>query len=749
MSSSDPPARDSAALVGLNARQREAVEHLDGPLLVVAGPGSGKTRVLTHRAAHLLERGAHPSSLLVVTFTNKAAGELVSRLEALVPERAGRMWVATFHSTCARILRSNAAAAGLPARFSIFDTQDSTKVLRQLLSAGGTAPDPQELKSLRDEISRAKSRPYAREELLASTFPADHAFADLLASYDAELRRLGAVDFDDLLTLTVRLFDTAPDVLERYQQRFEHVLVDEFQDTNAVQVRLVELLSAPQDNVCVVGDTQQSIYSWRGADPSVMHAFLQQYPAARTVLLEENYRSTEPILEVVRAIVEPVRDHLVPHLVAAGTSGGPLAPVRLYEAVDDRDEAQFVIEDLAAGEGTCAVLLRTNAQSRSLEEALLSAGMSYQVVGALRFYDRAEVKDALSYLRLVVNPADRVAFARCVNMPRRGLGDKAVSWILSQADETGADLVTTVTAAAADPSTPKRLRQPLTDFAGLLARIDRALDGSPAAALEQVADSGLRAALEADRSNVDRSENLEELLASARQFAFRMPGLSGRELSLEFLENVSLLSAADLEDDTSSSAAVQLLTVHAAKGREFERVYVVGVEDGYYPHQRATSDADREEERRLLFVACSRAEHRLTLSYARSRFLFNSRQDRAPSPFLADLPDSVVEVPSARSPLGRFPGSAGRAGRGLRPSAHQRPIPGRARPSESSEGSEDGVGVQGSPRLTGEDVVVGRAVAHPRFGPGTIRSVSADRVEVEFADAVRTLDVRFAPLEPR
>lgn len=731
------PSPTSSLLDGLNDRQREAVVHQGGPLLIVAGPGSGKTRVLTHRAAHLLDSGVSPYALLVVTFTNKAAGELVDRLALLAGEGVKRLWVSTFHSACARILRSDAPRVGLPPRFSIFDTQDSTKVLRQLLTTGGASPDSQELKSLRDEISRVKSQPYALEKLRSSSFAADHRFAETLAAYDAELRKLGAVDFDDLLTLAVQLLDSAPDVLERYQRRFEHVLVDEFQDTNAVQVRLVELLSAPQNNVCVVGDTQQSIYSWRGADPSVMHGFLDRYPSAHTVLLEQNYRSTEPILEVVRAIVEPVRDHLVPHLVAAGDTPGP--PVRLYEASDDRDEAQFVVSEVASAPGSCALLLRTNAQSRVLEEALLNAGVSYQVVGALRFYDRAEVKDALSYLRLVVNPEDRMAFARCVNTPRRGLGEKAVAWILAEADRTGSDLVAAVRAAAADGATPGRLRAPLTQLSDLLAKVDAALDVSPAAALEQVSEAGLRAALEADRSNVDRAENLEELLASARQFVSRSSGLSGRELSLEFLENVALLSAADLEDEDAAGVTLQLLTVHAAKGREFERVYVVGVEDGYFPHQRARSDADRDEERRLLFVACSRAERQLTLSYARSRFLFNDRRDRSPSPFLESLPESVERVGGGRSR--RFPSSSAPSGW-----RSHRPNPSPSVLASGPAGVGRVVAVPG-PRISSEQAHLEVAVVHPRFGAGTIVGVEGDRVDVSFGATTRTLDLRFAPLE--
>lgn len=726
-------------LDGLNDRQVEAVVHDGGPLLVVAGPGSGKTRVLTHRVARILSDGVPPWAVLVVTFTNKAAGELSERLSSLVGDRASDIWVSTFHSACARILRRDGERLGLPRRFSILDTKDSTKVLRDLTGVGVEGLDPQELRSLRDEISRVKSHPDGVERLSSSSFQADRLFAETVVAYDEALRAIGAVDFDDLLVLTYRLLMSEPEVLERYQSRFSHVLVDEFQDTNAVQVELVELLSSPQNNVFVVGDTQQSIYSWRGAEPGVMHGFLGRYADAHTVLLDRNYRSTEAILSVVRAVVEPVRDHLVPQLVAASDEHNTGAPVRLFAARDDRDEASFVVSEICSSSTPAAVLMRTNAQSRPIEEALVSSGVSYQVVGALRFYDRAEVKDALSYLRLAANPNDRVAFERCVNTPRRGMGDKAVSAVVEASSAYGGDLVATVRDMASDMSTPARLRRAVGSFSAVMDAVSSALEVSPYAALTHVADCGLREALEADRSNVDRAENLEELLRSARQLQSSRKDLSGLELSAAFLENTSLLSAADIDDDPDADHAVQLLTVHAAKGREFPRVFVVGVEDGFFPHVRATSDADVGEERRLLFVACSRAERELTLSYARSRFMFNDRKERDPSPFLVSLPDSVVRMGSRAQAVDRGAGSF-RA----RSSAARRPAlgaQGRAAQGRDAHGAS-----VPAPQLDPSDLPVGARVKHPRFGEGEVVSLAGDRVEVRFSSAVKVLDLAFAPL---
>ena len=769
---------DPAALLdGLNPSQLEAVTYGDGPLLVVAGPGSGKTRVLTHRTALLLSRGVAPWQLLVVTFTNKAAAELRERMATLVGEQvAQRLWVSTFHAACARILRSHGERVGLPRGFSIFDTNDTNRIVRDLLTVAGVAPDKDEVKALRGEISRVKNDLGAAEQLAVSSFAADRQFVQTLAAYNDRLRSQGAVDFDDLLSLTVELLSQHEEVRDLLQQRFTHVLVDEYQDTNATQSRLVELLAAPQGNVSVVGDAQQSIYSWRGAQPEVMRSFAQQFPGAHTVLLSHNYRSTEPVLEVVRAIVEPVKDELVPPLVCAQDPSGSEEAVRLVSAADDRDEASWVVSDLFGRSGSVAVLMRTNAQSRVFEEALVAAGVSYQVVGALRFYDRAEVKDALSYLRLLVNRQDRVALARCANTPKRGLGPASLEWLTSYADGAGVDLVEAVRAAVADEATPRRMRTSLASLAAALDAVEEGLAVSPAAALEAVAGpAGLRAALAADRTNPDRVENLDELVGSAREFILN-PLQQDRdplEQALLFLERAALVPAADLDAEEADQLAVQvqLLTVHAAKGREFDVVYVVGVEDELFPHVRSVSSDQVAEERRLLFVACSRARAALTLSWAASRFLFSGRRDRTRSPFLDDLPSGVVEVETSRrramsSGSASWDGASRRGGATRRGGAWQ-PSPSPRRQASqpygstyASDGSASPAPVRAAaasaragdaaaspgPRLSAEQAAVGVSLSHPRFGSGTVVSCDGVRVTVVFGDARRTLDLRFAPL---
>jgi DNA helicase II / ATP-dependent DNA helicase PcrA len=771
------PRRVEALLAGLNPSQRDAVTYGDGPLLVVAGPGSGKTRVLTHRVAMLLERGVAPWQLLVVTFTNKAAAELRERMVALVGEAtAQRLWVSTFHAACARILRSHGEKVGLPRGFSIFDTSDTSRIVRDLLTVSGVAPDKDEVKAVRSELSRVKNDLGTPATLAASSYAADRQFADTLAAYNQRLRDLGGVDFDDLLGLTVQLLSEQADVRAAYQQRFVHVLVDEYQDTNATQARLVQLLAAPHNNVSVVGDAQQSIYSWRGAQPAVMRTFSDQFAGASTVMLSHNYRSTEAILEVVRAIVEPVKDELVPSLVCAQDPSPTDDPVRLVYAGDERDEASWVVSDLFGRSGSTAVLMRTNAQSRVFEEELVTAGVSYQVVGALRFYDRAEIKDALAYLRVMINPKDAVSFARCVNTPRRGLGPTSVSWLVEAAERDGVDLVTAARDANESQTAPKRMRAGLASFVAALDVVEAGLALSPGDAVEAVAGPvGLREALESDRSNPDRSENLDELVTSARQFVLspQQAGRTPAEQALSFLENVALVSAADLdaEEADERAAQVQLLTVHAAKGREFDVVYVVGVEQELFPHVRSVTSEQVAEERRLLFVACSRARATLTLSWAASRYLFADRKDRSPSPFLTDLPESVVTVRTLKSTMRPGGRSSGRAGDRWRSSgvssragswASATAAPGAGSRSGSGPGSWSGSGSGRSgaspagsrspappvsaDRLSVSQATVGVVVSHPRFGAGTVEALNGDRVTVAFADGPKTLDLRFAPL---
>lgn len=709
-------------LDGLNPEQAAAVSRLDGPLVVVAGPGSGKTKVLTNRIAALVRTGsAWPSQILAVTFTNKAAGEMRERLVALLDEDQTRsMWVCTFHSMCARLLRLEHLSAGLPRSFSILDTSDTRGVIRNILVELGLPDDAATVRKTSATISRIKNGGSVRP---------DERVAKVHEAYQQRLAKLGAVDFDDLLLRAMQLLEDDVDVRSRYQRKFRYVLVDEYQDTNPVQYRLVQLLAADSRNLCVVGDADQAIYGFRSASPEALVTFTRDWPDAAVVVLETNYRSTPQILEVCQAVIAPNPSKHRPQLRASNEAGDP---VRLVLCPDDRDEAAFITSEivkLSAGE-SAAVLTRTNAQTRPFEEALMRSRVRYNVVGTLRFYDRAEVKDALSYLRVVANPLDAVALARAVSAPRRGIGEKALASVIDLA--AGTDLL----AAARDGVERGMLGRGgrgWADFCQHAQNVESNSRGEgPAAALQAVLDGGLWGFVKqfSGENAEDRLENLQELVNAAKLFESDYDVSGGDEspwgITVSFLEHIALISSADEDDDEAADGRVpvQLMTAHASKGKEFSHVYVAGVEEGLFPHARSGEEAPEEEERRLLFVACSRAERQLTLTVSQRRLIHGTPAENPPSRFISDLPSSVRHV--HRQAASRYDGSGSHARSGLRSGGASAVSTTAASATVKRQATPAG------PRVDPSTVSAGVRVDHTAFGEGVVIAVepAADGTQV-------------------
>ncbi|RMH84619.1 MAG: DNA helicase PcrA, partial [Actinomyces sp.] len=632
------PSTDSPLLEGLNPAQYEAVTHTGGPLLVVAGAGSGKTRVLTHRIAHLID--AHkvsPFEVLAITFTNKAAGEMKQRVAALVGPVADKMWVSTFHSACVRILRRDAERLGFPSRFSIYDQADAVRLCGYVVRDLGLDPRRFPPRSVQATISAAKNDGVTAERYAdAATQILEKRVADVFVEYQRRLRAAGAMDFDDLLGHTVALLRHHPDVLERWRRRFAHVLVDEYQDTNTVQNELVVLLGREHRQVTVVGDSDQSIYAFRGADIRNILDFEDAFPDATVVVLEQNYRSTQTILDAANAVISRNEGRKPKEL---WTDRGAGSPIVRYNAEDEVDEAQFVVNELARLHdaehlrwGDMAVFYRTNAQSRVIEEFLVRAGIPYKVIGGTRFFDRREVKDALAYLKAVVNPADEVSVKRVLNTPKRGVGDTSIGRLDAFARAHG------ITFAEAlrrhdEAGVTGRAAAGIDRFVELIDAV-AALEAGPAVLLEELLErSGYLAELTGQRSieAEGRLENLSELVGMARQ----------HDDVDTFLEEVSLV--ADVDELDEDESAVVLMTLHSAKGLEFPVVCLVGLEDGVFPHIRALGEpAELEEERRLAYVGITRAMQRLVLTSAWSRTLHGATQYNPPSRFLDEIPPELV-----------------------------------------------------------------------------------------------------------
>ena len=717
----------SPTLEGLNPQQRAAVMAVEGPVLVLAGAGSGKTRVITRRIAHLvLDRAVPSESILAVTFTNKAAGEMKARAEALLAGRPLRAWMSTFHSFCVRLLRREAAAAGLDPGFLIYDEADQLAAVRGAMRACDLSEKLHPPRRILSRISAAKNRGRAGGE---DDGDAAGVAGLVRERYEAALGAAGALDFDDLLLRAARLLDGSDAVRESWRRRFPYVLVDEYQDTNRAQYDLVRLLAGPGGNLTVVGDEDQSIYSWRGADISNILDFERDFPGARVFRLEENYRSSQRILDVASSLVARNVRRKGKTLRAVREGG---EAVRLHEATDEFEEAQWVVERVAAlrGQGRAAVLFRMNAQSRLFEEHLLRLRLPYLVLGGVGFYERKEVKDLLAYLRLAMNPRDAVAFHRVVNVPPRGIGARTIEEIDRVAAQHGRSPWEALVHLVDEAKVPARALVPLRQFRETIEalRAEASVRGVQGLLQRALETTGYSAALarEDTQESQERLENLAELLAAAADYEAREEGatLAG------FLDRAALLSETDrLRDDVP----VLLMTLHAAKGLEFESVFLAGLEEGLVPHSRSlTGDDALEEERRLCYVGMTRAMERLHLSWARSRLVFGQRRLSAPSRFLEEIPLDGLEKSGARVP----------------PPVRQSPATGAVRgPATPVFPAATPYSLPG-----GDEMRPGVRVRHPLFGVGTVLRREGDgdglKLTVSFPGVgAKKLVARFAGLE--
>lgn len=761
------PALSAATLLeGLNENQQAAVVHGGTPLLIVAGAGSGKTRVLTHRIAYLLaERGVHPGQILAITFTNKAAGEMKERVEDLVGPRANAMWVSTFHSACVRILRRESKKLGFTSSFSIYDAADSKRLMALVCRDLDLDPKKFPPKSFSAKISNLKNKLIDEEDFAATAADGfEKTLAQAYAMYQARLREANALDFDDLIMTTVNMLRAFPDVAEHYRRRFRHVLVDEYQDTNHAQYALVRELVGPTEGedadpaeLCVVGDADQSIYAFRGATIRNILDFEDDYPNAKTIMLEQNYRSTQTILSAANAVIERNESRRPKNL---WTNEGPGAQITGYVADTEHDEAQFIADEIDrltdAGDalaGDVAVFYRTNAQSRVFEEIFIRTGLPYKVVGGVRFYERKEVRDVLAYLRVLSNPEDSVPLRRILNVPKRGIGDRAEAMIdaLSQREKI---------------SFPQALRR-VDEAYGMAARSANAVKrfntlmedlrtivesgAGPATVLEAILErTGYLAELQAstDPQDETRIENLQELAAVALEFEQEAgeegeTETGGGGLS-DFLERVALVADSDQipDEDNDGSGVITLMTLHTAKGLEFPVVFLTGLEDGVFPHMRSLGQAkELEEERRLAYVGITRARQRLYLTRASMRSAWGQPSYNPPSRFLEEIPAAYLDWK--------------RTGPST-PAASTKSIGGGIAASLSSSRSRTGSTPAFATRRAGDKPVValsvGDRVTHDQFGLGTVVGVSGtgDKAEasIDFGDPKpKRLLLRYAPVE--
>ena len=750
MSSSPVTDVSEDALARLNPAQREAVLHFEGPILVLAGAGSGKTRVLTTRIARLIEHhGVDPSHILAVTFTNKAAGEMRERIAKLIGEMPTGMWVGTFHAIGARMLRREAQLVGRTASFTIYDEDDSLAAVRRIMERLRISTKTWSPKALRSAISGAKNALVSPEEYAKLAMdPLSKAASLVYDQWERTLRDANAVDFDDLLVLPVRVLQQNPDRVAAYRERFRFLLVDEYQDTNRAQYEFVKLLAGPDGNVLVVGDDDQSIYGWRGADIRNILDFERDFPSATVVRLEDNYRSTPQVLDLANAVISANVGRRGKTLRATLPPGDAVTQVA---TLDERDEAEFVAEEivtLSSGARSLdyreiAVLYRTNSQSRALEESLRKRAIPYRLVGAVRFYDRREIRDLMSYLKLIANPADDEAFLRAVSVPRRGLGDATLETLGSIARDAGRPMLEIASDSARLASLRPAARQALADFSSLILRQrDNAKDSAVDELLRNVIEE-IRFAdhLKAEGpEGMERIENVKELIAGASETVAEEGGELGLTPLDHFLQHASLIT--DVDRQNPNADAITMMTLHNAKGLEFPAVFITGLEDGLFPLRRAQDEPDQmEEERRLFYVGITRAMRKLYLSHARSRRRNGETMQCIPSSFLQPRPPALVTQ---------------RASFKLRGSARAVPTfsqsPSSRRPGQMVDRSwvySEADASQDAPRF-----VKGERVKHARFVSGTVTELSGVardmKVTVAFDDETigsKRLVVQYAGLE--
>ncbi|MDP5109287.1 MAG: UvrD-helicase domain-containing protein [Ilumatobacteraceae bacterium] len=734
----------------LNPDQYDAVVHQGGPLLVVAGAGSGKTRVLTQRIAWLIEGGVHPMRVLAITFTNKAAGEMRDRVEALVGPVARQMWVSTFHAACVRILRAHADLLGFPKTFSIYDQSDAQRLVSYVIRDLGLDVKRFPARGVQARISLWKNElltPGKAKDRATGMLESKHA--DVYIEYQLRLERAGAMDFDDLLMRTVQLFKQHPDVLAMYQERFEHILIDEYQDTNVSQNEIVLMLGAKHHNVCVVGDTDQSVYRFRGADFRNIMQFEEAFPDVTTVVLAQNYRSTQNILNAANAVISNNIERKPKNLWSDSGTGDPI--VRYY-ADDEHDEARWIAQQIrdahetdARQWGEMAVFYRANAQSRILEESLMRFGVPYKIIGGTRFYERREVKDALAYLRAAINEADEVNVKRVLNVPKRGIGDTSVDKLDTYARNHGQGFSFALHNAAAASVGGAALKG-ITAFLASLDEAGNHQSEGPAEVLRLVLkSSGYMTELENEDTveSAGRLENLAELIGFAEEF----------DSVDDFLEQVALVADTDQIDGENR---VMLMTLHAAKGLEFPVVFLAGFEEGVFPHSRSLAEPEEmEEERRLAYVGITRARELLNVSHAWSRSLYGNTQYNPPSRFLEEIPHELFRI-EGNANAQSFSGGASSFGSGG--SSRRERTYGNSFSEEHTNRVVDAAiaaGRTAAPVVNANvlsDIKVGEDIVHPTFGEGVVIDIKGAgekaEVTIRFRDkGTKILSLAWAPLK--
>jgi len=796
----EPPRRAPAPrldpeslLTGLNGPQRDAVTHAGSPLLIVAGAGSGKTRVLTHRIAYLLaERHVHPGEIIAITFTNKAAGEMKERVAHLVGPRARLMWVSTFHSACVRILRAEHEHAGLKSTFSIYDADDSRRLMTMVGRELDLDPKRYTARGLAAQVSNLKNELIEPDDYKANAKgPNERAVAEAYELYQRRLREAHALDFDDIIMATVHLFQSHPHVAEAYRRRFRHVLVDEYQDTNHAQYTLIkELVGEPQaqpsvgsravvgrldgvppGELCVVGDADQSIYAFRGATIRNILEFERDYPDARTILLEQNYRSTQTILSAANAVIDRNTSRKPKRLWSDQGAGEQIVG---YVADTEHAEADWVAREIDRlhdradiRPGDVAVFYRTNAQSRVFEEVFIRVGLPYKVVGGVRFYERKEVRDALGYLRAITNDDDTVSIRRVLNTPKRGIGDRAEACVEALANRDRISFGQALRHAKDAPGIAARSANSIAEFVRLLDDLrELALASPPEEVLEAVLQrSGLLGELEEslDPQDQGRVENLQELVSVAREYTERVESQAeeGEEQVATlagFLEQVALVADADQlpDDDPDNQGVVTLMTLHTAKGLEFPVVFLTGLEDGVFPHMRALGDNNElEEERRLAYVGITRARQRLYLSRAVTRGAWGQPQYNPPSRFTDELPPELIRWERTAGNYTSWSGTGG--GVGGRGGGDRQRGGGFAGGTPKAQQLASRLGIDASKLSTASElpqtprVATGDRINHQRYGLGRVVAVEGQgpgaRAQIDFGDQVMWLILRHAPIE--
>lgn len=732
----------------LNKEQRQAVDTLDGPLLILAGAGSGKTRALTYRIANLVDHGVSPWNILALTFTNKAAREMRERTEALLGGSVKDMWVATFHSCCTRILRSDIDKLGRDRNFVIYDDDDQTSLIAAIMKRLGVNDKDITKRQIKEHISEAKNKSTEPERFLMDNPYLDESVLKVFREYQRSLKEYNALDFDDLLGKTLELFQSCPEVLQKYRSKFRYILVDEYQDTNVMQYHIVELLAREHGNICVVGDDDQSIYGWRGADIRNILDFEKDFPGAKVIRLEQNYRSTSNILDAANAVIENNQGRKSKKL---WTDNGRGDRIETFTADSERDEAHFVCRKIMEGVrngmnyGDFAVLYRMNAQSRIPETTMVNYGIPNKVYGGQRFYERKEIKDIMAYLRLIYNPFDDIALKRIINVPKRSIGDASIAELARVAEQEGKSmLVAALTSENIDPRAMKKIK-PFADTMGELIALSRTMPLSEftwgmISALEY--ETYLKA--EDKRGEVEsRMDNLRELIGNIKEIEKDLS--EGEDALRAFLENVSLVS--DIDSMNDGNGAVALMTLHSAKGLEFPVVFMIGMEENIFPTSRARNDMSNhamEEERRLCYVGMTRAKQKLYLINARQRNIFGNESYNRKSRFIEEIPaeltvsDNPVKQPDAREQAEHT--------RGQRKNFHRYAMDTHA----LGDGTRD---VRPATAPVSKTFEKHQRVQHDKFGVGTVMEISGSGssmlVSIDFGAAgVKRFAAAYAPIKP-